>query len=106
MVSPSVCARGTWKAWISSPFRWKVVSAENVTTGSASFGAGFVFMPMNSMNCSELMRFLTLSWATITAPALPRFSLPPVWSPCQCVFSTNFTGLAEIAPMAARTSLA
>src|SRR5260370_30862657 len=25
------------------------------------------------------------------APALPRFSLPPVWSKCQCVFSTNFT---------------
>ena len=60
-------------------------------------------MRMNSMNCSEFMRFLTLSWATMRAPAFPRFSLPPVWSPCQCVLRTNFTGLAEIAPMAART---
>ena len=27
--------------------------------------------------------------------------MPPVWSKCQCVFSTNFTGLGVIAAMAA-----
>ena len=44
------------------------------------------------MNCSEDMRFLTLSWATMTAPVFPRFSLPPTWSPCQCVFRRKRTG--------------
>ena len=27
IASPSVCARGTWIARISSPFRWKVIAA-------------------------------------------------------------------------------
>src|SRR5437762_5762186 len=29
------------------------------------------------------------------------FSLPPVWSKCQCVLITNLTGFGVIAPMAA-----
>ena len=47
----------------------------------------------SSMNCSVLMRRRTLSWATMSTPSPPRFSLPPVWSPCQCVLSTNRIGL-------------
>ena len=47
------------------------------------------------------MRLRTLSCATISAPALAKFSLPPVWSPCQCVLSTNLTGFGVIAAIAA-----
>ena len=53
------------------------------------------------MNCSVLMRLRTLSCATISAPALPKFSLPPVWSKCQWVLSTNLTGLGVIFAIAA-----
>src|SRR5258708_37120150 len=35
-------------------------------------------------------------------PALARFSLQRVWSKCQCVFSTNFTGLEVSLAIAAR----
>ena len=45
------------------------------------------------MNCSVLMRASTLSCAMISAPALPSGSLPPVWSPCQCVLMTYLTSL-------------
>ncbi|MEE9333272.1 MAG: hypothetical protein V3U65_04190, partial [Granulosicoccaceae bacterium] len=37
------------------------------------------------MNCLVDIRYRTFSCATITAPDLPKFSLPPVWSKCQCV---------------------
>src|SRR5712691_5602774 len=70
------------------------MSRVKVTTGSATLGSGLVFMPKNSMNCSVDMRFLTFSCAKMSAPALPRFSLPPTWSKCQCVFSRNLTGLS------------
>ena len=50
-----------------------------------------------------LIRFLTFSCATTTAPAPRMFSLPPVWSPCQCVFSTNRMGRAVRALTAAST---
>ena len=40
------------------------------------------------------------AWATITAPALPKFSLPPVWSKCQWVLTTNLIGLGVIAAIA------
>ena len=48
--------------------------------------------PKAPMNCSVLMRRRTFSWATRSAPALPMFSFPPVWSPCQWVFTTKRTG--------------
>jgi hypothetical protein len=46
----------------------------------------------NLLNCSVLIRTRTWSWATTSEPLPARFSLPPVWSPCQCVFSTNRGG--------------
>ncbi len=46
------------------------------------------------MNCSLFMRLRTLSCATRMAPALPKFSLPPVWSKCQCVLMMKRTGLS------------
>ena len=54
------------------------------------------------MNCSLLMRPRTFSWATRSAPALPMFSLPPVWSPCQWVLTTKRTGSGVIFRIAAR----
>src|SRR6267378_1402727 len=101
MLSPSVWARGTWVTTSSSPLRGKVMSRVKVTTGSATFGSGLVFIPRNSMKPSVESRFLTFSCATMIAPALPRFSLPPVWSKCQWVFSTNLTGLDESFAIAA-----
>ena len=47
------------------------------------------------------MRLRTLSCATISAPASAKRSLPPVWSPCQCVLRTNCTGFFVIAAIAA-----
>src|SRR5439155_23799121 len=92
MLSPSVWARGTWVTTNSSPLRRKLMSRVKVTTGSATFGSGLVFIPRNSMKPSVESRLLTFSCATMIAPALPKLSLPPVWSKCQCVFSTNLTG--------------
>jgi hypothetical protein len=84
-----------WIARTSSPFRWKVtLPPVNVTMGSAAGGDGGVVVCENSVNCSELMRLRTFSCATMIAPVLPRFSLPPVWSPCQWVLSTKRTGLS------------
>ena len=48
------------------------------------------------------MRVRTFSWATMIAPAFPRFSLPPVWSPCQWVFTTKRTGSGVSVRTAAR----
>jgi len=44
------------------------------------------------MNCSVDIRRRTFSCATMSEPALPKFSLPPLWSPCQCVLTTKRTG--------------
>ncbi len=101
IASPSVCAGGTWKASTSSPFTWNEMESTNVTSGSAAAGDGGTFESKALMNCSEDMRFLTLSWATMTTPVFPRFSLPPTWSPCQCVFRTKRMGLSETAATAA-----
>ena len=99
--SPSVWELGTCRATIVSPFQWNVTSDPNVTTGSATGGACWV-RPTTSLNWAGFIRRRTLSWATISAPALPKFSLPPVWSPCQWVFTTNRTGFGVTARMAAR----
>ena len=56
----------------------ELTSLAKVTTGSAMRGSGLTFMFMKAMNCSLDIRLRTLSCATITTPALPRFSLPPV----------------------------
>ena len=83
-----------------SPFQWKVRPASNVMTGSA-LGGACCELPIRSRNSSGFSRRRTFSWATMNAPALPRFSLPPVWSPCQCVLSTQRTGSRETAATAA-----
>ena len=70
--------------------------------GSAASGEGSIFRPKAAMNCSELIRRRTFSWATRSAPVFPRFSLPPVWSPCQCVLTTNRTGAGVTVRIAAR----
>jgi hypothetical protein len=49
----------------------------------------------------DRQRLARLGLATISAPALPKFSLPPVWSKCQCVLSTNRTGFAVSLAIAA-----
>ena len=69
--------------------------------GSAAAGDGGVVLLNTALNCSVLMRRRTFSWATIMAPALAMFSLPPAWSPCQCVFTTNRTGFAVTVAIAA-----
>src|SRR3569623_2242835 len=46
---------------------------------------------MNFMTCSTLSRLRTFSCATMTAPVAARPALPPVWSPCQWVFTTKRT---------------
>ncbi len=48
------------------------------------------------------MRLRTFSWATITMPSLPRFSFPPLWSPCQWVFTTKRMGCGVKDATAAR----
>jgi hypothetical protein len=73
----------------------KLVSRVKVIDGSAVRGEAVNFMPRNSIWPSTDMRFLTFSCATIAAPAPPKFSLPPVWSKCQCVFTRYFTGFGD-----------
>ena len=69
-----------------------VTASEKVTTGSAARGAEGTRRFSDAMNCSDDIRLRTLSCATMMAPAFPKFSFPPVWSPWKCVFRTNFTG--------------
>ncbi len=73
----------------------------NVTTGRATIGAAGTVLFHSSITWSLLIRRCTPSWATMIAPEVPRFSLPPVWSPCQCVFTTHFSGWSVSAPAAA-----
>ena len=80
---------------------WNVTSVPKVTSGSARRGDGSTRRLKNARNCSVLIRLRTLSCATISAPASARLSLPPVWSPCQCVLRMNCTGFGVIAPTAA-----
>ena len=56
----------------------------------------------SAMNCPLLILRLTFSWATRIAPALPMFSLPPVWSPCQWVLITKRTASGVMALITAR----
>jgi hypothetical protein len=44
----------------------------------------------------------TLSCAMMTAPAAPKASLPPVWSPCRCVLITKCTGFSDSSATAER----
>jgi hypothetical protein len=81
----------------------KVTACSKVTTGSAMAGAGGTFMPKSSTNCSVVIRRRTLSWATMRAPPSPRFSLPPVWSGCQCVLRMKRMGRSLRAATAAFT---
>ena len=37
----------------------------------------------------------------MVAPALPKFSLPPVWSPCTCVLTRNLIFWSDTLRMAA-----
>jgi hypothetical protein len=46
------------------------------------------------------MRRRTLSCAMIV-DRCPKYSFPPTWSPCQCVFRTKRTGLSVIPRSAA-----
>ena len=63
-----------------------------VTTGRAAAGEGGSRRFNAEMNCSTLMRRRTFSCATITTPLLAKFSLPPVWSKCQCVLRRKRIG--------------
>ncbi len=100
ITSPSVCAGGTWTASIVSPFRWNERDSANVTSGRAIAGEAGDVRLKSLLNCSTDIRLRTFSCATRTAPAFPRFSFPPTWSPCQCVFTTKRIGLSEIAATA------
>ena len=60
------------------PFQCSVSSSLKVTIGRAASGDGGIAWLKISRNCSVLMRTRTLSWATMTAPASPKASLPPV----------------------------
>ena len=102
MDSPSVWACAKCVTSMVWPLRWKVSPSVKVTTGSAAWGEAGDSRSRNSLKLSTLMRARTLSCATITEPASPKFSLPPVWSKCQCVLSTKRTSPSWTAAMAAR----
>ena len=99
--SPSVWACGWCRASIASPFQWRVTPCSKVTTGRAS-GAAWSLRPTRSAKSAGFIRRRTFSWATMRLPAFPRFSLPPVWSPCQWVLTTKRTGSLVIERTAAR----
>ncbi len=113
--SPMWITSALTKWMITSPSVWagsrgrhdssrsvKVTASAKVTTGNAPSGDGGIFLPKVPMNCSVLIRRLTFSCATRSAPARPRFSLPSTWSPCQWVLTTIRTGSGVIAFTAAR----
>ena len=60
---------------MSSPLRWKVDAVAERDDRQRPCGEGGTFSA--ATNCSVDMRLRTLLWARITAPRLPRFSLPP-----------------------------
>jgi len=63
---------------------------ERIQSGAS--GAAGVSRSNTLENCFALSRARTLWWAAISAPLPPKISLPPVWSPCQWVFSTKRSG--------------
>ena len=44
------------------------------------------------LSCGSAMRVLVFSWASTVAPAACRLALLSVWSKCQCVSITVFSG--------------
>ena len=89
--SPSVWALGTCSSCSRPPFRCRTVVSSKVTTGRASGVAAGTSRPYSSTTCAEDSRARAFSWATTTAPACAKAALPPAWSGCQCVLTTNRT---------------
>ena len=71
-----------------SPFWYSDTWSVKVTTGRAIMGEAGVVRLNTLLNCSMLMRRRTFSCATMTAPAVPKFSFPPEWSPWKWVLKT------------------
>src|SRR5712692_1319572 len=60
---------------------------------------------MNGTSCADESRFFTFSCAMIVTPSEPKKAFPPVWSKCQCVFTSRVTGRIVVLKIASLSSV-
>ncbi len=87
---------------ISSPFQCNRSDRPKVIAGHATGGYAF-WGPYSDTTWSDCIRRAAFSCAMTSAPSRAKASLPPVWSSCQCVFTTTLTGGDRNAASAVRT---
>src|SRR6266853_1426208 len=57
-------------------------------------------------SCTDKSCFFTFSCAMMVTPEEPRNTFPPVWSKCQCVFTSRVTGRSAALKIASLSSVA
>ena len=102
MLSPSVCAFGSWMIWTASPlkrnsrFLVMKVSVGHSANGTAVCpAAGSALRRVSTFSCAMIFAVAVaaapMSPTTLPParklPALAIASLPPMWSPCTCVLT-------------------
>src|SRR6202040_1063293 len=75
-----------------SPLACSSLLLLKVCCGKASAGDAGKCKPISALSCGSAIRVLVLSWASTVAPAACRLALLSVWSTCQCVSITVFSG--------------
>src|ERR1700719_444154 len=91
-MSVSVCAGWKYCSITISPLACSFWLVLNVCCGKASAGDAEKCKPKSALSCGSAMRVLVFSWASTVAPAACRLALLSVWSTCQCVSITVFSG--------------
>src|SRR5712675_2886780 len=91
-MSVSVCAGWKYCSITISPLACSFWLVLNVCCGKASAGDAGRCKPKSALSCGSAMRVLVFSWARTVAPAACRLPLLSVWSKCQCVSITVFSG--------------
>src|SRR3984957_16084003 len=91
-MSVSVCAGWKYCSITISPLACSFWLVLNVCCGKASAGEAEKCKPKSALSCGSAMRVLVFSWASTVAPAACRLALLSVWSKCQCVSITVFSG--------------
>src|SRR5437773_5971855 len=90
--SVSVCAGGTCVTASRSPFASSLYPSLKTRWGRASVGEGGKSSSSTARWCGWVIRSLVFSCATSVAPPARSGALLSVWSKCQCVLITVFTG--------------
>src|ERR1700681_349212 len=91
-MSVSVCAGWKYCSITISPLACSFWLVLNVCCGKASAGDAGKCKPNSALSCGSAMRVLVFLWASTVAPAACRLALLSVWSTCQCVSITVFSG--------------